>query len=153
MTSHPHAPGSPSLVVQKVSSPGDLEMAKKIRTEVFVIGQNVPPEEEIDQFEDVSSHFLALLNEKPAGAARWRFTEKGIKLERFAVLEEYRSLGVGSALVHAVLQDIESHPESTGKNLYLHAQLAAVRLYQKFGFVQVGEMFQECNIDHFKMIK
>ena len=146
-------PGKTSVSVRKVHDLGDLELAKKIRYEVFVVGQNVPPEEEIDQYEDISYHFLALVDEVPAGAARWRFTKLGIKLERFAVLDKYRSRGVGTVLVKAVLKDIDEHPDSTGKERYLHAQLSAMRLYFKFGFRQVGKLFQECDIDHYKMIK
>lgn len=145
--------GRTSINVKKVQDLKNLESAKRIRYEVFVIGQNVPAEEEIDTYEEQSFHFLALVNNIPAGAARWRFTEKGIKLERFAVLEKYRSLGVGSALVKAVLEDIENHPAAAGKKQYLHSQLSAMKLYNKFGFKHEGEMFQECDIDHFKMTR
>jgi GNAT superfamily N-acetyltransferase len=34
----------------------------------------------------------------PPVPARWRKTDKGYKLERFAVLKQYRGLGVGQAL-------------------------------------------------------
>ena len=118
---------------------------------MFVIGQNVPANEEIDQYEDQCVHFLAKVNGIPCGAARWRITDHGIKLERFAVLESYRNKGVGSALVEAVIKDIES--KNHHRSLYLHAQLSAIPLYQKFGFVKEGEMFQECNIDHYTMIR
>jgi predicted GNAT family N-acyltransferase len=155
MTKLPAHPGeiATSIQVRKIRETDDLEIAKKIRYEVFVIGQNVPAEEEIDDYEDASFHFLATLNGSPAGAARWRFTENGIKLERFAVLEKYRHKGVGSALVEEVLKDIEAHPDSKGKKQYLHAQLSAMRLYSRYGFRQVGSMFRECDIDHYKMIK
>jgi len=122
-----------------------------IREEVFVIEQEVDPAEEYDEFEDISSHFLAKVVGVPAGTARWRFTEKGVKLERFAVLKSMRSKGVGFALVHAVVEDIKLHPDSKGKKLYMHAQLDAMPLYAKFGFQKVGNMFEECDIQHFKM--
>jgi predicted GNAT family N-acyltransferase len=153
MTKLPAVPGrtTTSINVRKVKDADGLELARKIRYDVFVIGQNVPTEEEIDQFEEESFHFLALLDGTPAGAARWRFTDQGIKLERFAVLERFRERGVGSALVEAVLKDIEEHPGAHGKTQYLHAQLSAMRLYSKFGFKREGSMFQECDIDHYKM--
>jgi predicted GNAT family N-acyltransferase len=155
MTKRPARPGKSKspIIVRKIQDKMDLESAMKIRYEVFVIGQNVPAEEEIDQYEGESFHFLALVNNTPVGAARWRFTGKGIKLERFAVLEKYRGKGVGSALVSAVLNDIDTHPRSDGKEQYLHAQLSAMRLYSKFGFTQEGSMFQECDIDHYKMTR
>ncbi len=121
-----------------------------IRKEVFVDEQEVDRHDEFDSFEHSSRHFLALINGKPAGAARWRTTDNGCKLERFAVMSEDRVLGVGSALMEAVLADIEKE-KGKDQYLYLHAQLKAIPLYEKFGFQKVGEQFQECNIEHFKM--
>lgn len=137
--------------VEKISDKKSLDEAFKIRELVFVIEQEVDPAEEYDEFEDTSTHFLAKLNGKPVGTARWRFTKNGVKMERFAVLEEARGKGVGQALVAAVLADVNFTPEAKGKTKYLHAQLTAVPLYAKFGFEKVGDMFEECNIQHFKM--
>ena len=145
--------GKPHVSVKKIHANQEIQQAQQIRYNVFVIGQHVPPEEEIDKFEIESFHFLAHIDGIPCGAARWRFTKKGIKLERFAVLEEYRGFGVGSALVDAVLNDIDSNPGSNGKQLYLNAQLGAMKLYSKFGFKKEGGLFQECDIDHYKMVK
>ena len=140
-----------SLKVEKISDPSTFQEAVKIREQVFVIEQKVSKEDEYDQFEESSTHFLARMDGKPVGAARWRNTDKGIKLERFAVLKEFRGKGVGKSLVEAVLKDIHSHSHAEGKVKYLHAQLDAVPLYSKFGFKKVGEMFEECSIQHFKM--
>lgn len=136
---------------EKITDKQSLEEAFRIRELVFVIEQQVDPAEEYDEFEETSTHFLAKLEGKPVGTARWRFTKNGVKLERFAVLEEARGKGVGQSLVAAVLQDITASPNSEGKTKYLHAQLTAMPLYAKFGFEKVGEMFEECNIKHFKM--
>ena len=139
------------ISVEKVLTKEQLDTVFSIREEVFVIEQEVDPSEEYDEFEDISIHFLAKLSGQPAGTARWRFTEKGVKLERFAVLKPMRGKGVGYVLVNAVVEDIKSHHDSKGKKLYLHAQLDAMPLYAKFGFQKVGDMFEECNIKHFKM--
>jgi predicted GNAT family N-acyltransferase len=137
--------------VEKISDKKSFEEACKIRHLVFVIEQGVMPEDESDEFEETSTHFLAKLDGKPVGTARWRFTKNGVKMERFAVLKEARRKGVGQALVTAVLADLDSTPESKGKIKYLHSQLEAMPLYSKFGFEKVGEMFEECNIQHFTM--
>ncbi|MCH6234762.1 GNAT family N-acetyltransferase [Cognataquiflexum rubidum] len=139
------------ISVEKVVTKEQLKTVFGIREEVFVIEQEVDPAEEYDEFEDTSIHFLAKSKGEPAGTARWRFTDKGVKLERFAVLKPMRGKGVGFALVDAVVGDIKLHPDSKGKKLYLHAQLDAMPLYAKFGFQKVGDMFEECNIKHFKM--
>lgn len=139
--------------VYKISTKRDLKKAFKIRHSVFVDGQNVPPEEEFDQYEDESHHFLAKYNDVPCGTARWRLTAAGIKLERFAVLKNYRGRLIGYALVGAVLKDIETHKAHKDRPLYLHSQIAAMPLYKKFGFELEGVMFYECNIAHMKMVK
>ena len=139
------------ITVKEISNRKDLRKAQDIRYEVFVIGQKVPVEDEVDEFETTSTHYLAFLNNNPVGAARWRFTEKGVKLERFAVLDAYRGRGVGSSMVIRILNDIKNHPDAKGKEIYLHSQLDAVRLYRKFGFVKYGDIFNESGIMHYAM--
>ncbi len=140
-----------SLEVNKIRSPKAFKSAFAIREQAFVVEQGVPPEAEYDQYEESSTHFLATSDGDPVGTARWRFTSEGIKLERFAVKKDYRGQGVGTALVKAVLEDLESNEEAKDKMRYLNAQLKAVPLYLHFGFQQVGEMFEECNILHYRM--
>lgn len=137
--------------VEKITDNNSLQEAFKIRQSVFVFEQKVDAEAERDEFEETSTHFLARLGGKPVGTARWRLTKNGVKMERFAVVKEARGKGVGSALVEAVLADIDSDPDTSGKIKYLNSQLTAIPLYAKFGFEKVGEMFEECNIQHFKM--
>ena len=139
---------APQIQVNKVTAPADLEQVFAIRREVFVGEQNCPPELEWE-FEDESNHFLATVDGEPAGACRWRKTDKGYKLERFAVLAKFRGKGVGQELVKAVLADL---PKDAAY-VYMHAQIQAVSLYEKFNFVKIGDEFEEAGIRHFKMVK
>lgn len=134
--------------VKKVTDPADLENVFAIRREVFVGEQNCPPELEWEH-EEESNHFLATVDGVPAGASRWRKTAKGYKLERFAVLKNFRGNGVGQALVQCVLNDLPADAEY----IYLHAQVDAVTLYERFGFVKTGPEFEEAGIRHYKMEK
>lgn len=136
-----------SIEVRKVKNKEELEQVFAIRRVVFVEEQNCPPELEWE-YEDESVHFIGLVDNKPAGAARWRKTDKGYKLERFAVLKEYRGIGLGQALVGTVIKDL---PEDASY-VYLHAQLTAMPLYAKFGFEKTGNQFEEAGIQHFKMV-
>ncbi len=133
--------------VKKVTDPKELETVFAIRREVFVIEQNCPPELEWEH-EEESVHFLATVNGEPAGAARWRKTDLGYKLERFAVLSQFRGNGVAQALVSTVLADLPSD----AAYIYLNAQVQAVGLYSKFGFEATGPEFLEAGIRHYKMI-
>lgn len=135
------------IAVKKVEANEDLKKVFKIRTTVFVEEQNCPPELEWEN-EDVSNHFLATYDSTPAGACRWRPTEKGFKLERFAVLPEYRGKGVAQKMVKTVLEDLPSE----ANYVYLHAQLDAMPLYAKFNFIPEGPMFEEAGIQHYKMV-
>ena len=136
--------------VQKIDNKQDLEKVFNIRQKVFVEEQNVPREEEYDEFEAIATHYLATYNHEPAGVARWRETDKGVKLERFAVLEGFRNKAVGSHILTQVLKDVKAaHPDKT---VYLHAQLKAIPFYERQGFQKVGEQFTECDIEHFKMV-
>lgn len=136
------------LEVKKVTEQTELDKVFAVRREVFVVEQNCPPELEWE-FEDESNHFLATVDGEPAGACRWRKTEKGYKLERFAVLQKFRGFGVGQALVQAALNDL---PADAGY-VYLHAQIQAVSLYEKFNFEKIGPEFEEAGIKHYKMIR
>jgi len=127
------------------------QKAFAIREEVFVVEQGVAANEEFDEFEDESHHFVALDDsDNPVGSARWRRTDKGIKLERFTAKQTMRGKGIGSAIVQAVLDDIAEHSPK-GTYLYLHAQLGAVPLYEKFDFQKKGDQFDECGIMHYLM--
>lgn len=142
-----------SVLVKNITASGpEWEHARNIRITVFVHEQLVPEEEELDEFEVSSRHFLAYVDGKPAGTCRWRYTDKGVKMERFAVSKEYRGKGVGGALLRAAMNDVSAMPESKGKLRYLHSQITAMFLYESVGFKAVGEPFDECNIMHYKMI-
>jgi predicted GNAT family N-acyltransferase len=123
---------------------------RAIRDEVFVVEQEVSPEEEYDEFEESARHFLAFFEGLPAGTARWRFTTNGIKLERFAVKKEFRKHGVGAAIVQAVLNEVIPKAEKETQ-VYLHAQVQAIPFYEKASFETFGEEFVEADILHRKM--
>lgn len=130
----------------------DLDAAFTIRYNVFVEGQGVPATLENDLHDRTDArHYLACTaNGTPAGAARWRETENGVKLERFAVLEGFRNQEVGATILHAVLADV--HAELPDAEVYLNAQLRAVPFYERHGFRKEGDMFEEANIQHFRMV-
>lgn len=123
------------------------EISNQIRTAVFVIEQNVDPELEYDH-EEESHFYLLYFDGQPVATARWRETEKGIKLERFAMLKEYRNQGLGAELLKVVLEDVGK----LGKYVYLHSQLKAVSYYERAGFMKKGHPFTEAGIEHYMMV-
>jgi len=137
------------IQVRPIENDTDLKTAFAIRQRVFVEEQAVDPEIEYDEYEKVSHHFLANVDGLPAGTARWRKTGNGIKMERFAVLQEFRGTGVGTALMLHLLRDIGA-PE--GRVIYLHAQNQVIPFYEKHNFQVSGGEFEEANILHHKMV-
>lgn len=133
------------ITVISIVSPEIQELAFAIRVKVFVEEQGVDASLEYE-YEEESHHFIAYWNGEPAGTARWRTTDKGIKLERFAVLADYRGKKIGAALLEKILQDTGSEPY-----LYLHAQEQAADFYKRFGFLAEGDPFYEAGIRHYKM--
>ena len=67
------------------------------------------------------------------------------------MLPEFRNQRVGEALVHRVLADVRAEVPQAAQ-VYLHAQLRAIPLYERTGFQKQGEMFEECDIQHYKMV-
>lgn len=123
------------------------EIAFSIRNRVFVEEQKVSREEEYDSHESESVHYLLYAGEQPIGTARMRETRDGVKLERFAVLPEYRNKGAGSVLVHHVLQEARK----LKLPVYLNAQVPAMNVYSRAGFKAVGELFYEAGLPHYRM--
>ena len=124
-----------------------MQIAHQIRHEVFVIGQNCPEELEWE-FEEESTHFLVFDNKKAVATARHRKTEKGYKLERFAVLASERGKGYGKKVLQAILADLADF----NGLLYMHAQVQVLPFYEKLGFEKEGEIFEEAGIMHYKMV-
>ena len=83
-----------------------MTTAHAIRHQVFVIGQNCPPNLEWE-FEKESTHFLVFDKKKAVATARHRKTKNGYKLERFAVLEKQRGKGYGHIVLKAILDDLK----------------------------------------------
>ena len=141
-----------SATATRVTDLRDLDAAFTIREKVFVEGQGVPAALENDLHDRTDArHYLARTADgTPAGAARWRETNNGVKLERFAVLEGFRNQEIGAALLHAVLADVQA--ELPSAEVYLNAQIRAVAFYERHGFKKEGEMFEEAGIQHYKMV-
>lgn len=139
--------------VKKIENQEELDQAFAIREKVFIEEQECDRDEEFDEFDSESVHFIAYYQGQVAGTSRYRKTNKGIKLERFAVLKEFRGSGIGKRLVSTVLADVFHHHNQKGTLIYLHAQVSAMALYAKYDFKKVGEMFVEAKIEHFEMQK
>ncbi|MGY0035296.1 GNAT family N-acetyltransferase [Pedobacter sp. NJ-S-72] len=95
--------------------------------------------------DDKTLHFLATVHDLPAGTCSCRKTRVGNKIEGLAILEQYRGLGVGKALIQKLIaQKIEG--------LYVHSPLALVTWFEKMGFLKKGKEQEESGNLYYKMV-
>ncbi|MDH5674172.1 MAG: GNAT family N-acetyltransferase [Myxococcales bacterium] len=137
------------LQVLTVTAASELAEALALRRRVFVDEQGVPEQLELDAHDRPGAdchHVLARLDGQPAGTARYRTTEGGIKIERVAVEAGVRGRGVGLAIVMYILGELDGSDRP-----YVHAQASAWGFWEHVGFVPRGPIFQEAAIDHRRM--
>jgi len=96
------------IKVKIINTKKEHEMCLAIRRQVFILEQNISKQIETDDHLVNATHILAFSKEKAVGTARYRRTDSGIKLERFAVLKQFRNLGIGKALVLFILEKLKN---------------------------------------------
>ncbi|HZP66817.1 MAG TPA: GNAT family N-acetyltransferase [Rudaea sp.] len=124
----------------------DREACLRVREIVFVLEQNVPAEDEVDDLDGVSRHVLAR-DVSGTAIGTGRITPQGV-IGRVAVLADWRKRHVGSALVRTLVEQAQALAYPA---VEMHAQLDAVPFYEKFGFAVHGDEFVECGIRHVNM--
>ncbi|RFU66734.1 GNAT family N-acetyltransferase [Peribacillus glennii] len=137
--------------VKIAASKEEREDAYSVRTKVFIDEQNVPEEEEIDRFEDESTHFVLYDDShSPIGAGRFRLLDGLGKVERICVLSSARQNGAGAAIMEA----IHDFAASKGiKKFKLNAQVHAIPFYEKLGYEAISDEFLDAGIPHKTMVK
>ena len=114
----------------------DKERCFSVRREVFVKEQNISEKVEFDDTNFNATYFIATYKNESVGTARYRFTDQGVKLERFAVLKSFRNLGVGKKLVDYIINIVRNE-----KFIYLHAQESVIEFYFKLGLKRLEAPF------------
>ncbi|MBO1308716.1 GNAT family N-acetyltransferase [Enterococcus sp. 669A] len=126
--------------------------AVKIRNKVFIQEQGVPLAREIDKNEAYSIHFV-LYPEDHQAAATVRLlplNSQEVKLQRMAVLKDFRSQHLGEAII----KEAELFAKQQEfREIRLDAQLTAQSFYENQGYVTYGQVFQDAGIDHIHMKK
>ena len=135
------------LKIKLVRTPQEQKNVLDIRRSVFIDEQQIPVEIEIDAFEESAIYVIAYFDEEAVGTARWREIGNTVKLERFAVLKNYRNKGIGRKLTMFIIDRIPQ-----GKIIFLNSQESAIGFYSKLGFTSNGPKFKEANILLQKMI-
>ena len=135
------------LKIKAVDKSHEYQDVLKIRKKVFIDEQKISEKIEIDSNEKSSKYIIALINRNVVGTARWRDDGSKVKLERFAVLKEYRNKGIGRKLNEFILKQVP-----VNRTIYLNSQESAIGFYENLGFEVSGSPFKEAGIIHKKMI-
>lgn len=140
------------LTIKPVITPIDEWQMINIRHKVFREEQNIPYEEdEVYEEELIAKSFLIFLKEKAIGTIRYRRTDEGYKVERFAIEKEYRNKGYGKEAFIYLINLIAGKYNPC--KIYLNSQLYIKDFYISLGFEKEGEIFIEAGIEHIKMSK
>ncbi|MFS1512853.1 GNAT family N-acetyltransferase [Chengkuizengella sp. SCS-71B] len=138
------------MKVKVVENDQELQDAYKVRMDVFVEEQKVPPEIEIDEFEDESTHVIIYDEGKPIATGRIREADGYGKLERICVLKSHRKFGLGKL----IMDELETVGHKMDlKQFKLNAQTQAESFYEKQGYKTVSGEFLDANIPHVTMVK
>ncbi len=127
------------------------EDTKYIRETVFVIEQGFS--EEFDEIDKKSIHLLIKVNNKRAATARiFKSDHSNTKwtVGRFAVLKEFRGIGLGSFLMKKVEEKIK---EQGGGIVELSAQKQAEKFYLSLGYIPMGDTYYDQHAPHIHMEK
>ncbi|MES2511461.1 MAG: YbgC/FadM family acyl-CoA thioesterase [Pseudomonadota bacterium] len=126
--------------------------AAKVRSEVFLQEQKIPVDMEWDEMDGDAIHAV-LYNGlgTPLGTGRLVTSSPGVgRIGRMAVKRVLRGSQLGCEILHA----LTAHSQERGdQEVMLHAQLSARNFYERAGFTDRGEPFEEAGIPHIEMFK
>ena len=130
----------PSITIIQIEDDYGFNLLFNIRTRVFVEEISLQDEDDYDGFDHLAMHYLASYENEAVGTGRIRIQPVSgrVKLERIAVLPAFRDKGIGTALVKKMIADV---PDA--KHIYLHSLKETIGFFEKMGFVQDGEPFEE----------
>ena len=142
------------IEVKLVETEADLEGAINVRMRVFVVEQQIPAEEELDEADATATHAIALCQGRVIGTGRMLVMEEDeegtCRIGRMAVDQEWRRHGVGGR----ILECLEAEARVQGiTTCLLHAQEYVKDFYAGHGYREQGEVFLEVDIPHVEMVK
>jgi predicted GNAT family N-acyltransferase len=141
-----------TITIRAAKTTRDVAACFRIREQVFIAEQRVPPDMERDEHDSEALHFIARADGRPVGTARVVLRDNGAsaKIGRVAVCRSNRGFGIGKLVMAA----IESAPDLTRVHHFLlDAQTHALQFYVRLGYEAYGEEFMDAGIPHRRMKK
>ncbi|MGB0840207.1 MAG: GNAT family N-acetyltransferase [Chitinophagales bacterium] len=125
-----------------------------LRLEVFSVEQNCPYQD-LDGKDQKSGHLMGYADNGDL-AAYARILPQGVSYKevsigRIVTSPQYRSIGLGKALMQKIFAQIEGQFGQVA--IRISAQCYLDRFYRSLDFVPVGESYLEDNIPHIEMLR
>ena len=124
----------------------DMLSCLDLRRTVFIEEQNVPENEEVDGDDPDCDHILLTVSDIPVGAARLKYYNDFIKVQRVCVLKNYRGQGIGSKIINFIIRHVEKN--DIHSSVRLGSQIHALEFYKRLGFIEFGEEYLDAGILH-----
>ncbi len=119
-----------------------------LRDEVFVVGQKITAESEVDGQDPDCTHVIGRDDSgQVVATARLFLGVSPVKVGRVAVHPRLQGQGVGTQLMLYVNALIGERPAA------MSAQAHLERWYASVGWRRVGDVYSEAEIDHVKMVR
>ncbi|MFU8806058.1 MAG: GNAT family N-acetyltransferase [Bradymonadaceae bacterium] len=118
-----------------------------LRNVVFVVGQKITSEPEVDGLDPRCSHAMLYAGDELVGTARVFDEESPMVIGRVAVHTERQREGLGTILMERIQDELGDTA------CELHAQAHLEEWYSRLGWKRVGEVFDEAGIPHVMMVR
>ena len=134
------------LTIKLVETEEEMEAAIGVRFRVFVAEQQVPAEEELDEFDATATHAIAIHQGQVVGTGRVLYgnEDTAARIGRMAVDAQWRRQGIGGR----ILKFLEEEATAQGVDTYvLNAQEYVKEFYAARGYAQQGGTFIQQDIN------
>ena len=119
-----------------------------IRETVFTNELGISKQDLFDKNDETCDHFLIFYGKEITGSVRILSIEKVAKLERMAILKNFRTKNYGK---NCIFQLKEFYSEHGFSHIILDSIYSVREFYEKCGFTEEGDVFQRVGIDHIRM--
>ena len=126
----------------------DILEIKKIRKTVFTDELNISQSYLMDEYDITCEQFLIKNDNLTIGTLRLRKENNAIKLERMAILPEFRKMSFGLRTIDEVKKYCMTKNES---KIFLDSIYDVRGFYRKCGFGEIGTIFERVGLPHIRM--
>ena len=126
----------------------DFSHIRNIRKTVFYVELGISESELFDKYDESCDHFLIFDGKNIVGAVRVILIDEKIKIERMAILKNFRVKNHGETCISQLKEYYSTRGFS---KIILDSIYSVKEFYQKCGFIEEGMIFQRVGIAHIRM--